>query len=65
MTLVTYVIVRFGVTCCSRVIRAPGLFSMPESEGSMRNLLTPKKRCNLPDTGLAIAEPSRADAALC
>ena len=38
----------FGVTCCSSVRRACGLFSTPESVGSMRSLLTPKKRCRRP-----------------
>ena len=31
----------------------------------MRSLLTPKKRCRRPATGLAIAEPSSAEAPIC
>ena len=54
-----------GVTCCSRVRRACGLYSTPGSVGSIRSLLTPKKRCKRPETGLASACPSRAEAEDC
>src|SRR5437588_4272814 len=57
VTLEMYVKVRLGVTCCSSVRRACGLFSTPESVGSMRSLLTPKNRCSRPATGFAMAEP--------
>src|SRR5579885_383811 len=62
VTLVTYVKVMLGVICCSRVIRAWGLNSTPVREGSMRSLVTPKKRWRRPETGLATASASRLEA---
>src|SRR5437588_12419534 len=65
VTFAIYVNVMLGVTCCSSVKRACGLFSTPERVGSMRSLLTPKSLASRPATGFAIAEPSRADAPIC
>src|SRR5260370_1456434 len=66
VTLLIYVNVIEGVTCCSSVSRASGLFcTPPEKVGSMRSLLTPKNRCKRPATGLAIAEPSSVEAPIC